>query len=227
VRSGASDNGAMVVDSPPTAPSPEDLEALIREARERQRRRRLVNVAGVALAAAVGISLYAVTTGQTRTPHARNALGGGPPLCRASQLSTSAGLSGAAGTALVPTFITNTSPTACALPAGRPLAQITFRGKPIPTRERSWPSGMQFGPRAGRVLSAGSKVYVEVGWRGFCPRPAQAPTSGGVMVSLLFRGGLRVSAPETTPEGVPGIPGCGESSQPPPWLGVSPPLRLH
>lgn len=217
----------MVVDSPPGARSPDELQALIREARERQRRRRLLGAAGVGLAAAVGISLYAVTAGQTRTPDKRNALGGGPPLCRASQLSTSAGLSGAAGTALVPTLITNTSSAPCALPTGRPVVQITFRGKLIPTRERSWPSEVQFAPRAGRVLNPGGKVYVEVGWRGFCPRPAQAPITGRVMVSLLFPGGLRVSAPERTPEGVPGLPGCGESSVSPPWLGVSPPLRLH
>jgi hypothetical protein len=47
------------------------------------------------------------------------------------------------------------------------------------------------------------------------------------MLTLLFAGGLQVTAPETTPEGVPGVPGCGEVLQPPPWLGVSPPLGVH
>jgi len=28
------------------------------------------------------------------------------------------------------------------------------------------------------------------------------------MLTLLFRGGLQVTAPETTPEGVPGLPGA-------------------
>jgi hypothetical protein len=183
--------------------------------------------AGVAVAAAIGISLYSVVEGQTATPTGRRALAGGLPLCRASQLSASAGLSGAAGTALVPTFITNISSAACGLPTGRPLVRITFRGKPIPTRERPWGSGVQFGRRAGQVLNAGRKVYVELGWSGSCPRPAQAPTNGRVMLTLLFHGGLRVTGPETTPEGVPGVPGCGEVLQPPPWLGVSSPLRLR
>jgi len=47
------------------------------------------------------------------------------------------------------------------------------------------------------------------------------------MLTLLFRGGLQVTAPETTPEGVPGLPGCGELPQPPPLVGVSPPLRTR
>lgn len=219
----------MAIDSPPRPPSAEEREALIREARDRQRRRQLLGAVGVAIAAAVGISLYAVTGGQTGTPAAGNPPGRGLPLCRSSQLSTSASLSGAAGTALVPTLITNTSGTACALPTGRPVVRITFRGKPIATRERSWGSSIQWGTTpAGRVLKPGEKVYVELGWSDFlCPRPAQAPTTGRVMLTLLFRGGLQLTTPETTPEGVPGLPGCGESPQPPPGLGVSPPLRLH
>jgi uncharacterized protein DUF4232 len=215
----------MAIDSPPKPPSPDELEALIREARDRQRRRQLLGAAAVAVAAAIGISLYSVMGGKTSTPVGRSAPADRLPLCRSSQLSTSAGLSGAAGTALIPTFITNTSSTACALPTGRPVVRITFRGKALPTRETSWGPDVQFGPRAGRVLEAGRKVYVEVGWRDFCPRPAQAPTTGRVMLTLLFRGGLQVAAPETTPEAVPGVPGCGEVHQP--GLAVSPPLRLH
>jgi hypothetical protein len=224
----ASNNSSMAIDSPPRPPA-EEVEALIPEARDRQRRRRLLGAASVAIAAAVGISLYAVTGGQTRTRAARNAPGGGLPLCRSSHLSTSASLSGAAGTALDPTIITNTSNTACALPTGRPVVRITFRGKPIATRETSWGSGIQFGTTpAGRVLKPGEKVYVELGWDDFlCPRPAQAPTTGRVMLVLLFRGGLQLTTPETTPEGVPGLPGCGESPHPPPGLAVSPPLHLH
>jgi hypothetical protein len=217
----------MAIDSPPRPPSSEELEALIREARDRQRRRRLLGAAVVAIAAAIGVSLFSVMEGKTSSSVGRSAPADGLPLCRSSQLSTSAGLSGAAGTALVPTFITNTSSTACALPTGRPVVRMTFRGKTVPTRERSWGSDAQFAPRAGRLLEAGRKVYVEVGWRSFCPRPAQAPTSGRVLLTLLFRDGLQVTAPETTPEGVPGLPGCGELLQPPPWVGVSPPLSAR
>jgi hypothetical protein len=199
----------------------------MREARDRQRRRRLLGAAIVAIAAAIGISLYAAVAAKTSSPVGRSASADGLPLCRASQLSTSAGISGAAGTALVPTFITNTSSSVCALPTGRPIVRITFRGKTVPTRERSWGSDVQFGPRAGRLLGPGRNVYVEVGWRSFCPRPVQAPTSGRVMLTLRFRGGLKVTAPETTPEGVPGLPGCGELFQQPPWVAVSPPLRTR
>jgi hypothetical protein len=217
----------MRIEAPPKPPSPDELEALIPEARERQLRRRLLGAAGLAVAAAIGISLYAVTAGQTSRPGGQSRFADRVPLCRASQLSVLAGLAGAAGPVLVPTLITNISSSACALPTGRPGVRVAFRGKPIRTRERSWGTSVQFGPRAARVLNAGGKVYFEVGWDSLCPRPEQAPTTGRVMLTLLFRGGLQVSAPETTPEGVPGVPGCDEVLQPTPWLAVSPALRLH
>jgi hypothetical protein len=49
--------------APPRPPSHDDLEALIKEARERQLRRRLLGAAGVAIAAAVGLSLYVLFLG--------------------------------------------------------------------------------------------------------------------------------------------------------------------
>jgi hypothetical protein len=49
--------------APPKPPSYGELEALIKEARERQLRRRLLGAAGVAIAAAVGLSIYALTAG--------------------------------------------------------------------------------------------------------------------------------------------------------------------
>jgi hypothetical protein len=49
--------------APPRPPSHDELEALIKEARARQLRRRLLGVAGVAIAAALGLSIYAFVTG--------------------------------------------------------------------------------------------------------------------------------------------------------------------
>jgi photosystem II stability/assembly factor-like uncharacterized protein len=59
--------------APPRSPAPpDDLEALIREARARQRRRRVLFAASVAVAAAVGLSLWAAIPGQGSRGHAAN-----------------------------------------------------------------------------------------------------------------------------------------------------------
>ena len=52
--------------APPKPPTNDDLEALIKEARERQLRRRLLGAAGVAIAAVLGLSLYALVAGGDR-----------------------------------------------------------------------------------------------------------------------------------------------------------------
>jgi Protein of unknown function (DUF4232) len=62
--------------APPRPPSRDELEALIKEARARQLRRRLLGAAGLAIAAALGLCIYAFLIGGTdRTATA----GGGQP----------------------------------------------------------------------------------------------------------------------------------------------------
>jgi len=52
--------------APPKPPPHDELEALIREARARQQRRRLIGAAGVAIAAAVGLAAHALVVGPAR-----------------------------------------------------------------------------------------------------------------------------------------------------------------
>lgn len=56
-------NVSIVTLSPPKPPSQDESDALIREARVRQWRRRLVSASFVALAAGVALSLYAIASG--------------------------------------------------------------------------------------------------------------------------------------------------------------------
>ena len=82
----------------PRPPSPDELEALIKEARARQLRRRLLGAAGVAIAAAFGLSAYAITIGGNPGDLVQSPASAGPvtaPICRASQLSAEAGWQGA------------------------------------------------------------------------------------------------------------------------------------
>lgn len=216
--------------APPKPPPHDQLELLIKEARARQLRRRLLAAAGVAIITAFGLSAYALATGGGG--HAEQTVGfasGGLPLCRSTQLSTSAGFGAAAGTVFDPVTVANTSSYACSLPEGIPHLQIVFRGKVLPTKERPWTTGPSgFGVPAGHVLPPGRKAFVEVSWRDFCPHPAAAPQTGSVTIALRFADGLRTTALQIPPD-VPGpsLPGCGEVLRPPQGVGVTRLLRVR
>ena len=214
--------------APPKPPSHDELEALIKEARARQLRRRLIGAAGIAIGAAIGLSVYAFTI--ERSGHARPTEGSastGPPLCRASELSTEFGTGAAAGTALGNLMIANTARSSCSLPLRRPAVQIIFRGKPLRTEQDSW--GHQgFGPLASHVLRPGEKVFYEIGWSGACPNPAAAPNSPRATARFRFPDGFRLVVPDTPDDrnGV-SLPGCGEAVHPAPSIGVSDLLRYR
>jgi Domain of unknown function (DUF4232) len=214
--------------APPKPPPNDELEALIKEARRRQLRRRLLGAAVVASAAALGLAIHALTNnGGAKIDAGGRA--GGPPLCRPTQLSTSAGYTGSGGTVFDPVQVANTSSHACSLPEGIPHLQIQFRGKVFPIEERPWTTGLSgFGAPAGRVLAPGKKAFVEVAWREFCPHPAAAPQTGSVTIVLRFADGLRTTALQIPPD-VPGpsVPGCGEVVRPPQAVGVTRFLRVR
>lgn len=213
--------------APPSLPSHDELEALIKEARERQLRRRLLGAAGVAIAAALGLSAHALTTRADRSARTANAPTLEAPACRSSQLSASFGTGGAAGLALGGLVLGNTAGQPCSLPVGRPTVNLIFRGRPVPTTERSWGSKQQFGKPAGHVFRPGQNAFVEIGWRSWCPNPATAPESRQATLSVRFRSGLRLSVPDTPADRGVSLPGCGEAVRPLPWIAVSRLLRYR
>ena len=179
--------------APPRPPSHDELEALIREARERQLRRRLLGAAGVAIAAAVGLSIYAFVTGTGASnvaPPAAQGSRASAPVCGSSQLSATAGFQGATQSMLGGVTLQNTSSVACSLPAARPRVTISWRGKQLPTLERGMSTAPPW-PRA-HVLSPGAKADVSFQWwscTGSYPKAAVRPT-----FVLRFGHGLLVTA---------------------------------
>src|SRR5262245_1967040 len=96
--------------APPRPPSKDEIEALIEEARGRQLRRRLLGAAGVAIAAALGLSVYALTTSPDRpATSTAEQKPVGHSTCRSAQLSGSAGFQGATQTMLGSVTLQNTS----------------------------------------------------------------------------------------------------------------------
>jgi len=212
--------------APPKTPSPTELEALIKEARARQLRRRLLGAAGVAVAAALGLVAYALAGGFGTQGSAAASPPAQPPLCRSSQLATSFTPGAATGTDLGGMTFRNTGSGACSLPSGRPAVQVRFRGERLPTRERSWPAGSSFG-RPAHVLAPGATAFVEIGWGDACMNlTSSAPVSPKATFLLRFRDGMRLIVPETPPDRTVVVPGCnGAVLHPTPRLFVTPMLR--
>jgi hypothetical protein len=193
--------------APPKPPSHDELEALIKEARARQLRRRLLAAAGIALVAALGLAVYAIASGGNQL--SRSAAQSRPasvPFCRSAQLSGSTGFQGATGTMLGFVTLRNEADVACSLPQKRPLMSISWRGKVIPTEEHAMLTGPPW-PRA-HELAPGQKASVFWQWLSCggvgAPQVAVRPT-----LTLRFGHGLvvRARADESTPPSCSGLRG--------------------
>jgi Domain of unknown function (DUF4232) len=166
--------------APPRPPSHDALEALIKEARARQLRRRLLGVTGVAIAAAIGLSAYALTIGGWgHTKLTTRPESAGLPLCRSTQLSVTAGMNGATGTMDGVATLTNAGATACALPLTPPRVSIFWRGKQMPARQRQM-SGE--GSALVHVLAPGAKAAVHMDWYDWCGKPSE-----GTLIRPILR----------------------------------------
>ena len=193
--------------APPRPPSRGELEALIKEAQARRLRRRLLGAAGVAIASALGLSVYALTTSADRPAKSTAAEKSvSVSFCRSEQLSGAAGFQGATQTMLGSVTLQNTSGVACSLPQRRPLVSISWRGKVLPTEEHPMLTGPPW-PRA-HELAPGQKASVYWQWLSCggvgAPQVAVRPT-----LTLRFARDLVVSAQadESTPPFCSGLGG--------------------
>jgi Protein of unknown function (DUF4232) len=123
--------------APPQRQRPDTLEALIREARERQRHRQLRTAGFAVLVVAVGLASFAVASAVRQTKPRQ---GGAPavPLqsCEPNQLRLTAAVTWnvAAGSLLEPFRLTNVSDTACSLAGWPEVRLVDAGGRVIPTR---------------------------------------------------------------------------------------------
>jgi hypothetical protein len=180
--------------APPRPPSHDELEALIKEARERQLRRRLLGAAGVAIVAAVGLAAYALVIGggdrasKNSTPGASAA-----PPCRSSELSVSAIWDGGGGNLFNFFTIANKGAGPCSLPLERPAVFLVRHGAPLKIDERPASHGL-FPGRPVSVLAPGRRAVVHLDWFNWCgPNVPLAQTA--TTVTVRFADGLRLTAP--------------------------------
>jgi hypothetical protein len=165
--------------APPKPTSHDELEALIKEARARQLRRRLLGAAGVAIASAAALSIYAFTLGNGGRTNLVSGSGRAiPPSCHASQLSATAALNGATGSMFGFATVRNTSLTACSLPATPPRVSIIWRGEQMPAQQKRFAGP---GDVPIHVLAPGRAAFVHMHWAEWCGTP-----SAGTVIRPTF-----------------------------------------
>lgn len=123
--------------APPRLPSPEELEALIKEARARQLRRRLLAAAGVAIATALGLSIYALVTGgtnKTATAARGRSHTAGCGVAAGWRLRLDGTWSEPTGQHTAPLAIARTGGSACTLYGYPTISLLDARGKTLPFR---------------------------------------------------------------------------------------------
>jgi hypothetical protein len=190
----------------PRPPSHDELEALIKEARARQRRRRLLGTAGIAIGAAVALSAYAgLTGGGARNVGQPPAQGGRAtgPLCRVGQLSASAGLQGATQSLAGGATIANTGTSSCSLPRLQPVVRISLNGETLRIRERPFPYRISPGRPVVRVLAPREQAVILMQWWNWCGK------TGAATMTVRLGGGLHLVAPQRL--GEPTCIGAGPS----------------
>jgi hypothetical protein len=192
--------------APPKPPSHDEIEALIREARERQLRRRLLGAAGIAIAAAIALGAYALTFGRTQQSATSNSPPTSVAACRSSQLSATAGLNGAAGSILGPVTITRSGGATCSLPDRPPVVRITAAGGSAAVQQRPLSLPVDLAPR----LARGAIAEIFIQWSNWC---GKTPTA----MTLDFGQGLEVTTPlrDTQPPcRAPAVPSAIGASRP-------------
>jgi hypothetical protein len=157
----------MSVLTPPPS-RPDELEALIREARERQLRRRLLIAAAVAVAAAVGLSVYGLADGGGASPG--SASSGGPTSLASASCGVAAGWqlrlgslwAEQTGQHTAPFVLTRLGPTACTLDGYPGIVLRDAEGRVLPFRYSHRGDQMVTGraPHAVRVPAHGHAFFV-------------------------------------------------------------------
>lgn len=196
----------------PPRPPQDDPELLIKEARTRQLRRRLRGVAGLAIAAALGLSIYAFVAGGRPANVAQPPSQGGHatgPACRTSQLLATFHFGGSTQAMMGGATLRNTSDSVCSLPTSRPTFRILWQRALLAIPVRPGTLAAPPWPRA-RTLAPDQRAFVVMDWLALpviggaaAPRRFQRLCNRDTganfkpLVELRYRDGLTLAARAT------------------------------
>jgi Domain of unknown function (DUF4232) len=199
---------------PTTPPLPDELEALIREARERQRRRWLIGGASVAVAVAVGLLISALVGGSTLLGSLRGPLGlGGVPSCKPAGLVAQFSLQGGGffGTDAGGLILKNRGSSSCSVPAW-PQVSLQWNGQDLAPETRL--VGYQPDPaqRVTGTLRPGRWAFAPLLWSDWCKK---TPFGRGVPPTILsLRLPTGTKQVQMHPSGHAVWPGCSAPGHP-------------
>ena len=148
--------------APPKPPAHDELELLIKEARERQLRRRLLGAAAVAIAAAIGLGAYALAAGPTQRTDATSgarprAAGGSCDAAGGWRLKLSGLVSEPTGQHTAPLAVTRTGARPCTLDGYPAIVLLDERGHRL---------GFRYSHRGDEVVTSHPPRAVRVGGQG-------------------------------------------------------------
>lgn len=214
------------------APPPRDeLEALIREARERQRRRRIVATATVAVLGAAGLVGYALVArdGSQGRGRPQGQLAG-LPRCHSNQLRLSVppAWGAAAGTMYEPATLTNTSGSSCTVAGWPALRRLDATGQRIPVRLERWVYRLRgSAPYSVVTLAPGKTATFDIFGSDWNHRFDRACREARTIEVMPRGGGGWLSVTAASAEGQRVIPACrlwllgplvaGRVANPPPY----------
>jgi hypothetical protein len=205
----------MVIDSPPRTRAQDDPEALIPEARERQRRRWLIGGASVAVAAALGMLISAIAGGGTLLGSIRGPFGlGGAPSCKPAGLIARFSLQGAGfyGEQSGGLTLKNPGDSSCSLPAW-PQVSLESKGQDLAGLPETRLVGYQPDPaqHLTQTLRPGRWAFAPLSWSNWCKQRPWGRGASSLTLSLrLTTGAMEV---RMHPSGTPG-PQCSAPGHP-------------
>ncbi len=206
----------MVIAPPPRPRTQDDPEALIPEARQRQRRRWLVGGASVVAAVALAVLISALTRGHSRLGSTRGPLGlGGAPNCKPAVLIAEFSFEGAGffGEQAGGLLVKNQGNSSCSVPV-RPQVSLQWNGHDL--------AGLRESPRVDyrpdpaqhltQTLRPGQWAFAPLHWSDWCkPRPWNRGASSLTLSLRLPAGTTNVRMRH--PAGTPG-PQCSAPGHP-------------
>jgi len=202
----ASDNGVMAIASPPRPPTQDDPEALIPEARERQRRRWLIGGASVVVAVALGLLISAIAGGGTLLGSIRGPLGlEGAPSCKPAALIARFSLEGAGffGETAGGLVVRNQGNSSCSLSA-RPRVSLQWNRHDLAGLPETPLVGYRPDPaqRLTRTLRPGRWAFAPLRWSDWCKQRPWNRGASSLTLSLRLPTGtmdVRMHHPSGTP----------------------------
>ena len=196
----------MAIASPPRSPTQDDPEALIPEARERQRRRWLIGGASVVVAVGLGLFIATISGRGTLFGSIRGPLGlGGAPSCRPAGLIARFSLEGAGffGEQAGGLVVKNQGKLSCSLPA-RPQVSLRWNGHDLAGLAETRRPAYRPDPAMVLIetLRPGHWAFAPLQWSDWCKQRPWNRVGPSLTLSLRLPTGMmevRMHHPSETP----------------------------